>query len=104
MTFPILQLRRKLWSGRKIADALGLTVNHVQRVLKASDMGPTSSWWRAQWLRRTVYGAEKRCRKCKAWWPAETSCFQAHPKGQGGLHNRCRACVLPAKRAMRRAA
>lgn len=41
-------------------------------------------------LRETPEGPEKYCAYCASWWPLE--CFDEHPRGQGGLDNRCRAC------------
>lgn len=41
-------------------------------------------------FRETPYGREKYCAYCEAWW--SVACFRPHPRGAGGLDNRCRAC------------
>lgn len=37
---------------------------------------------------------EKRCARCKEYWPADTEFFYATRSTQDGLHNWCRACYV----------
>lgn len=37
---------------------------------------------------------EKRCSRCKEYWPADTEFFYATNSNQDGLHNWCHACYV----------
>jgi hypothetical protein len=37
---------------------------------------------------------EKRCGKCKEWWPADTEFFYPKASTSGGLHDWCKACYI----------
>lgn len=54
-------------------------------------------WSHAGRLRKSTYGEEKLCTTCDEWLP--TDCFTSHPKGAGGLDNRCNACRVDYRRA-----
>lgn len=41
-------------------------------------------------FRESEYGRQKFCAYCHEWWAVQH--FDPHPRGQGGLDNRCRAC------------
>lgn len=43
--------------------------------------------------RETPEGTEKRCSKCREWWPADLEFFHANPNGGHlGLNYQCKAC------------
>lgn len=38
-------------------------------------------------------GLQKRCGRCKEYYPADREFFHHQGKGIGGLHSYCKACV-----------
>jgi len=48
-------------------------------------------------IQETELGVERRCAKCREWWPLDHEFYDYYHKGFRGFVNVCRAC-----RALRR--
>lgn len=42
--------------------------------------------------RETPEGLEKRCCKCREYWPADNTAFYTAPSNPDGLYDWCKAC------------
>jgi hypothetical protein len=60
----------------------------------------TTSVWRLT----PELGRERRCSRCRQWWPADTEFFTVQPTQAGGLHSWCKACAAEVKSHHRPAA
>lgn len=45
-------------------------------------------------LRLTDWGLEKRCSRCRDYWPADSEFFSANATRPDGLMHYCKACYL----------